>query len=399
MSDADILVAGGGIVGMATARALQTRLPGVRVTVFEQESELASHQSGRNSGVLHSGLYYTPGSFKARFAREGNRRLREFCRERGLPLNACGKVLAAVTDEEEERLAGLAERARENEVEARMLTADELREREPEVRARAALLVPSAALVDFRAITAALAEDVRAAGGIVRTGVRVLRAGPGPRGVRVVTGEGSMDVRYLAGCAGLWADRLARACGLVPPARLLPFRGEYWVLRGRASCAVRHLVYPVPDPALPFLGVHLTRTLDGAVRAGPNAVLAFARDGYRLTRVRFRDLAEALAYPGFWRLIGRMPKTVISELARSSSRCLVARAVRRLVPAVRAADLARGPTGVRAQAIFPDGTFAEDFLTLEGEGMLHVLNAPSPAATAALPIADHLAGRIAVHFE
>lgn len=385
-------------MGLATARALTQRLPGVRVAVLERESGLAAHQSGRNSGVLHSGLYYSPGSFKARFAREGNIRLREFCRDRGLPFDSCGKVLAAVSADDEARLNTLAGRARENGVEAQFITQAELREREPEVRARAALLVPSAALVDFGAISRALADDVLDAGGDVRTGVRVLSAEPGARGVCIRTSEGTLDARYLVGCAGLWADRLARACGLDPPARLLPFRGEYWVLRGQASCAVRHLVYPVPDPALPFLGVHLTRTLSGEVRAGPNAVLAFARDGYRLTRVVWKDLVEALAWPGFWRMAARMPGTVVSELARSASRRLVARAIRRLVPYVRSADLARGPTGVRAQAVYPDGRFAEDFLTLEGEGMLHVLNAPSPAATAAMPIGEHLADRVAQRF-
>ena len=393
-SSTPVVVVGAGLVGLATARALLGR--GLRVVVLEKEPAIARHQSGRNSGILHSGIYYKPGSLKGRFAREGRERLVALCGERGIRHELCGKVVVAVEQRELPALEALARRAAENEVPADWLDARALAAREPHVRGVAALLVRSTGIVDYPAVARALAADVAAAGGEVRCGAAVegVERLPGG-GVRVGTRAGAVDGAFLVGCGGLQSDRVAALAGLAPPARIVPFRGEYYRLGERARPLVRHLVYPLPDPAFPFLGVHLHRTVDDEVWAGPNAVLAGAREGYRRRDVSPRDLAGVLAYGGFWRLATRLGGRGVAELLRATSRARFLAEARRLLPDLRRDDLVPAPAGVRAQAVDRAGRLVDDFLIVPGEASLHVLNAPSPAATSCLPIGDHLAGLVA----
>lgn len=388
--DCDVLVAGGGIVGLATAHAVRSARPELSVTVLEKEAGPGRHQTGRNSGVIHSGVYYRPGSLKARFAVRGAEELVRFCAEHGLPYSRAGKVIVATEPAELPRLHQLAQRARANGVPVRELGPGQLAELEPHIRGIAALRVLSTGICDFAAVAAHLAA---------RTQVRYLSAvtavdqRPG-RGVAVRTARGEvLRARGLVNCAGLHSDRLARLAGDDPGLRIVPFRGEYYTLAPAAARLVRGLVYPVPDPALPFLGVHLTTGLDGSVHAGPNAVLALAREGYRWGTVRPGELAATLAYPGLWRLGRAHWRAGADELRRSLSRRAFAASVRRLLPGVRDRDLLPAPAGVRAQAVRPDGTLADDFEITEGAHAVHVLNAPSPAATAALPIGREIAGR------
>jgi L-2-hydroxyglutarate oxidase len=391
MSATPIVVVGGGLVGLATARALRRRLPGVPVVVLEKEPELARHQSGRNSGILHSGLYYKPGSLKARFCLEGRERLLRLCRERGIRHEVCGKVVVATRPEEVPRLEALHARGRENGVTVDMLDATGLAAREPAVRGLAALLVPGTGIADFVALARALGEELASEGLAVRRRDALRGVEHAAGELRLRTSAGALHARFLVNCAGLFCDRVARLAGVDPPARIVPFRGEYFRLGERARGLVRHLVYPVPDPALPFLGVHLHRTLDGTVIAGPNAVLAGRREGYRRRDISPRDLAEVLTYAGFWRMARRLGRQGMAELLRATSKTRFLAEARRLVPALARADLLRSPAGVRAQAVDREGRLVDDFLIVPGERSLHVLNAPSPAATSCLPIGEHLA--------
>jgi len=391
MSSPPVVIVGGGLVGLATARALRDALPDVPVVLLEKEPRLATHQSGRNSGILHSGLYYQPGSLKARFAREGREGLLAFCADRDIRHEVCGKVVVATEPTQLPALEALAARAAENGVDTSWLDPPALAAREPHVHGAAALLVPATGLVDFPAVARALASELADAGVALRRGVALRAVEPSPDGLRVHTSEGPLEARFLVNCAGLFCDRVARLCGVDPPARIVPFRGEYHRLRAEARGLVRHLVYPLPDPAFPFLGVHLHRTLDGEVWAGPNAVLAFRREGYRLRDVSLRDGAEVLLYGGFWRLAQRLGGKGLAELLRATSRRRFLAEARRLVPALELADLEPAPAGVRAQAVDGNGKLVDDFLVVPGERSLHVLNAPSPAATSCLPIGEHLA--------
>jgi L-2-hydroxyglutarate oxidase len=393
-----VVVVGSGIVGLAVAARLAAR--GDEVTVLEKEDGLALHQTGRNSGVVHSGLYYAPGSLKATMAAAGARSMVDYARSRGVPVEVCGKLVVATSDAEVPQLEKLAARAEANGVPARRLTPAEAREHEPHVRAVAALRVESTGIVDYPGVCRALAADVEAAGGRILVGEEVLAArtvpdAPGAPGrVEIRTSRADREADALVVCAGLHADRLARACGLEPEARIVPFRGEYFELTPEAGAQVRGLIYPVPDPRFPFLGVHLTRGIEGHVHAGPNAVLALAREGYTWTDVSPRDLADSLAWPGLWRLAARNLVPGAAEVGRSLSRRAFARSLSRLVPGITAGDLVPAPAGVRAQALRRDGGLVDDFL-LQGEGrQVHVLNAPSPAATASLEIARHIVGQL-----
>jgi L-2-hydroxyglutarate oxidase len=392
MAESPLVIVGGGLVGLATAAALRAALPRHPLVLLEKEAELARHQSGRNSGILHSGLYYEPGSLKARFTGEGRQRLLAFCAKSGIRHELCGKVVVATSPEQLPRLEALRARAAENEVATEWLDPAALAEREPAVRGEAALLVPATGLVDFPAVARALAAELVAGGVELRRGVTLRGVAERPGGLRLATSAGPIDARFLVNCAGLFCDRVARLAGLDPPVRIVPFRGEYYRLGERARGLVRHLVYPLPDPAVPFLGVHLHRTLGGEVWAGPNAVLAGRREGYRRRDLSLRDGAELLLYPGFWRLARRLGGLGVAELVRATSRRRFLAEARRLVPALRLDDLDPAPSGVRAQAVDRDGRLVDDFLVLPGERSLHVLNAPSPAATSCLPIGDHLAG-------
>jgi L-2-hydroxyglutarate oxidase len=386
-----IVVVGGGLVGLATATALRHALPGVPLLVLDKEAEVARHQSGRNSGILHSGIYYRPGSLKARFTREGRERLLAFAAARGIAHDVCGKVVVATTAAELPRLDALQQRAAENDVATQWLDGEALRVREPHVRGEAALLVPATGRIDFPGVARTLAGDLAAGGVEVRRGAALLGVEPDGSGLRLATSTGAVAARYIVNCGGLHCDRIARLAGVDPPVRIVPFRGEYYRLRPGANGLIKDLVYPLPDPAVPFLGVHLHRTLAGEVWAGPNAVLAGRREGYRRRDVSLRDAGEVLLFPGFWRLARRLGGRGLAELVRATSRRRFLAEARRLVPALSLADLVPAPAGVRAQAVDRHGGLVDDFLILAGERSLHVLNAPSPGATSCLPIGEHVA--------
>ncbi|MFC9959176.1 L-2-hydroxyglutarate oxidase [Streptomyces nigra] len=388
--DCDVLVVGGGIVGLATAYAVTRAAPGTRVTVLEKEPGPARHQTGRNSGVIHSGVYYRPGSLKARYAVGGAAEMVKFCAEYGVAHAVTGKLIVATGREELPRLHALAQRGRENGIAVRELGAAQIADHEPEVRGLAALHVPTTGVCDFTGVARRLAE---ASGAEIRYGAHVECVDRRPSlGVAVRTTRGDIvRGRVLVNCAGLHCDELARLTGDDPEARIVPFRGEYYTLRRPEL--VRGLVYPVPDPAFPFLGVHLTRGIDDGVHIGPNAVPALAREGYGWGVVRPRELGTTLAWPGAWRMARRHWRYGAGELRRSLSKAAFTDAVRRLLPAVEPEDLEPAAAGVRAQAVLRDGSLVDDFLIREGPRAVHVLNAPSPAATASLPIGREVARR------
>ncbi|MFF8995913.1 L-2-hydroxyglutarate oxidase [Streptomyces sp. NPDC014983] len=388
--DCDVLVVGGGIVGLSTAYAVGRAAPGTRVTVLEKEPGPARHQTGRNSGVIHSGIYYRPGSLKARYAVRGAAEMVKFCAEYGIEHAVTGKLIVATERAELPRLHALVQRGRENGIPVRELGPAQITEYEPEVRGLAAIHVGTTGVCDFTGVARQLAL---ASGADIRYGARVVRVDRRPeRGVAVRTAAGDVvRARVLVNCAGLHCDELARLTGDEPGVRIVPFRGEYYEL-ARPEL-VRGLVYPVPDPAFPFLGVHLTRGIDGGVHIGPNAVPALAREGYGWHVVRPRELAGTMAWPGSWAIARRHWRYGAGELRRSLSKRAFLAAVRRLLPAVEAEDLVRAPAGVRAQAVLRDGELVDDFLIKEGPRAVHVLNAPSPAATASLPIGREVARR------
>lgn len=392
--DCDVLVVGGGIVGLSTAYAITRAAPGTSVIVLEKESGPARHQTGRNSGVIHSGIYYRPGSFKARFAVQGAAEMVKFCAEYDLPHEVTGKLIVATDHAELPRLHALAQRGRENGIPVRELGRAQIAEYEPRVRGIGAIHVGTTGVCDYGAVAARLAGLAQDAGASVRYGaeVRVVGRRPGAVAVRTAGGE-VLRARVLVNCAGLYSDRVARLAGDDPGMRIVPFRGEYFELAPSRAGLVRGLVYPVPDPAFPFLGVHLTRGIDGTVHLGPNAVPALAREGYARGTVHPGELAGTLAYPGSWRIARRHWRYGAGEVRRSLSKRAFANEVRRLLPDVTEADLIPAPAGVRAQAVLRDGTLVDDFLFAESHRMVHVLNAPSPAATASLPIGREVARR------
>ena len=388
------VVVGGGIVGLATAHQLVHDRPDSEVVVLEKEHRWAPHQTGRNSGVIHAGVYYPPGSLKARLSRAGSESMVAFAREHGVPVEVCGKLVVATTADEVPRLEALRERALANGLAVTMLTPDEAREREPEVSCVAAMYVPTTGIVDYAEVCRTLARLAEDKGADLRLGSAVRAIDVRPSGVHLTTSLGEVHGDVLVNCAGLQSDRIATMAGLRPEARIVPFRGEYYELREDRRHLVRGLIYPVPDPSFPFLGVHLTRGIDGSVHAGPNAVLALAREGYDWRTVRPRDLAEVLAYRGFWKLARRYYRTGIGEMRRSFSREQFARSLARLVPAVGPDDLVPAESGVRAQALTRSGALVDDFLIQQAPRQVHVLNAPSPAATAALEIAKHVVAQV-----
>jgi L-2-hydroxyglutarate oxidase len=390
-----VLVIGGGLVGLAAAWQLAQRAR-VRVTVLEKEDLPARHQSGRNSGVLHSGVYYRPGSLKARLCRAGKSAMEQFCREQDLPLRTCGKVIVATSESELPRLAALHERAAQNGVRCERIERARLLELEPAAAGIAALHVPETGVTSFPAVASRLVELLRGRGHDVRFGVRVLALRSRPEEVVAETSTGPVAADFAVACAGLHSDRLLLRSGGAADARIVPFRGEYYELRAERSGLCRGLIYPVPDPAFPFLGVHFTRGVDGRVECGPNAVLALAREGYRWRDVSLRDVAETFAWPGARRLFARHWRAGLGELRRSLSRRAFWRALRRLVPAVELDDLRPVAAGVRAQAVARDGSLVEDFELHRDGRVLHVLNAPSPAATASFAIGAHIVAELSL---
>lgn len=387
--DYDVIVVGGGLIGLATARSLLLQRPALRLAVLEKESGVARHQSGHNSGVVHSGVYYAPGSLKARLCREGKLELERYADEHGIPRVERGKLIVALDDSELERLAELERRGRANGVEGlRMLDGDELREVEPNVRGIRALHAPRTGVIDFVQVAEAYATDLREAGAELHLGSEVTALRRSSGRVDVETHGRGWSAGFVVTCAGLQSDRLAGA------GRIVPFRGDYYTLSAQAGALVNGLVYPVPDPSFPFLGVHLTKGVDGTVVAGPNAVLALARERYGRAALSPRDAAATLAYPGFWRFAARHARTGAAELWRDLSKRAFVRDIQRYVPEVRAGDVRFGPTGIRAQALGRDGRLVDDFV-IEGSGrVLHVVNAPSPAATSSLAIGSHIAGLV-----
>lgn len=387
------ILVGGGLVGLATAWRLLQRFPSARLTLLEKENRVGAHQSTHNSGVLHCGLYYQPGSHKARMAVHGIRQMIRFCREEAIPHEICGKLVVATRKEELPRLEELMRRGAANGLEGlRRLEPGEFRRIEPNATGLAAVHVPEEGIVDYAAVCERLAARVRERAGVIELNARVTGLDRRDGEWVARTSRGEWVGEWLINCAGLHCDRVAVLAGEKREVRIVPFRGEYYRLRPEREGLVRHLIYPVPDPAFPFLGVHFTRLIKGGVEAGPNAVLAFAREGYSLGRVNAADLWDAVTYPGLWRFLGRYPQMVRTELAQSFSKTRFCRALQRLVPEVRPEDLDTGGAGVRAQAMSPEGGLVQDFHLLVRERALHVLNAPSPAATACLAIGEHVAG-------
>jgi L-2-hydroxyglutarate oxidase len=387
---------GGGIVGLAAAFQLGRRFPGARITVLEKEKAVGRHQTGHNSGVLHCGLYYKPGSVKARVAVAGIRQMVRFCGENGIPHDVCGKLVVAADEGEVPRLRDLEQRGRANGLEGlRWLDRDAMLAIEPHVGGVAALHVPQEGIVDYPKVCEILSAKLTEHGCRVVTGARVKRLRQNSQGWVAETPAGAFEAGFLINCAGLHCDRVAQLAGETRETRVIPFRGEYYQIRPERQQLVRNLIYPVPDPQFPFLGVHFTRLIHGGIEAGPNAVLAFSREGYRKTDFRPGDLFDALTYRGFWRFLRKYPSMCWYELRRSFSRELFCRSLQRLVPEIQPDDLATGGSGVRAQAISPEGDLVQDFLLIARPNALHVLNAPSPAATASLAIGEEIVNRCA----
>lgn len=389
----DVTVIGGGILGLATAMRLTADYPGYRVAVVEKEREVAAHQTGHNSGVIHSGLYYRPGSQKATFCVSGAQALRAFCDEHGIPYELVGKVVVATTEDDLPALESLHQRGLANGVEGlEMIGPERLREIEPHAVGIRALHCPRTGIVDFREVSRAYAAEMQKAGGELLTGTKVLRIARSDGLMHLETSRGDIETRYLVNCAGLYADSIVRAMGLRSSVRIIPFRGEYFTLVPEKRHLVKGLIYPVPDPRFPFLGVHYTRMIHGGVEAGPNAVFAFAREGYTRGKVNPRELLGTVAYRGFWSMSRKYWKTGAREMYRSLSKGAFTRSLQRLLPEIRGEDLAPGGAGVRAQAVDRTGFLLDDFSIVETENAIHVQNAPSPAATSSLGIGEHIAG-------
>jgi (S)-2-hydroxyglutarate dehydrogenase len=383
----DAIIIGGGAVGLGVALEISRRFPRRKLLVLEKEDSVARHQSGHNSGVIHSGVYYKPGSLKARLCVAGAAAMVEFCREHGIPHNACGKVIVATVEEELPRLEELRQRGELNGLKGlRLIGVDELREIEPHATGRRALFVPSTGVTDFASVCRKYAELIVANGGNVQTSAEVKGIRRSTQEIVVETTKGNFATSSLINCAGLYSDRIARMAGDDPKIMIVPFRGEYYHLTPERAALVRALIYPVPDPRFPFLGVHFTRRVSGTVDAGPNAVLALAREGYSHADVSVRDLASSLAFPGFWRMARKHWRNGFGEWHRSLSKHAFVRALQRLLPEIQEQDLVRGGSGVRAQALKADGTLVDDFQFVPSGKVLHVLNVPSPAATASLVI-------------
>ncbi len=394
MSSYDFLIVGGGIVGLSTALSLGRRFPTARIVVLEKEQQWAAHQTGHNSGVIHSGIYYKPGSLKARMARDGNRSMIEFCVEHGIDHEVCGKVIVATEEEELARLEQLFRRGTENGVVVEKLAPEAVREVEPHVRCIAGLRVPGTGIVDYKQVCRKLKQLIEEQGGSLELEQKVERITSSGQEKIVTTRKGEFRTRFLINCGGLHSDRLARLGGVNPAAKIVPFRGEYYELTPEKRFLVKNLIYPVPDPAFPFLGVHFTRMLDGSIHAGPNAVLSLKREGYRKTDINLLDLAEVLTFSGFWKLAHRHARMGWEEIVRSFSKAAFVRSLQRMIPEVQPDDVVPAQAGVRAQALMKDGSLVDDFLILRDRQALHVCNAPSPAATASLEIGKAITAQV-----
>lgn len=390
----DFVIVGGGIVGLATALEVQRRMPRATCLLLEKEADVAQHQTGRNSGVIHAGVYYAPGSLKARFCRDGKVAMKDFCTEHGIPFELCGKLIVATDETEAAKLSALEARARANDIPIEPVSGTEAARLEPRIRSVAALLSPSTGIVDYGLVARTMAALFESRGGEIRRGVAVTGGEERADDLILETSQGPISAGRAVFCGGLMSDRLARQFGANVEFRVVPFRGEYFRIVNQPPDLVRHLIYPVPDPERPFLGVHLTRKMDGGFTVGPNAVLAFKREGYKRTDFSLGDFVGSVTYPGFWRLLRRNFRSAMAELAGSASKTLYLKKAQKYCPQIRLEDLVPYRSGVRAQAVAPDGAIIDDFLFVDGRNSLHVCNAPSPAATSALPIAAHIADRV-----
>ncbi|WP_375567854.1 L-2-hydroxyglutarate oxidase [Ahrensia marina] len=391
----DYLVIGGGIVGLSTAMQLARAYPDATVRVLEKEDRLAAHQSGHNSGVIHAGVYYAPGSLKAKFCRAGVDATIAFCTRHQISFEQCGKLLVATTPIELERMDALEERCRANGLDPERLSAEQLKEREPNITGLGALFVRVTGIVDYPAMARALAKELQDAGGDVVLNSTVTGIAEGPDTVSVATSTGLYEARQLVVCGGLQADRLAKMAGVDVDFQIVPFRGEYYRLNARHNAIIKHLIYPIPDPDLPFLGVHLTRMIDGSVTVGPNAVLGFAREGYPKGSFDAGDVLSMLGFSGFWKVMGKNLRSGITEFRNSLSKQRYLKLCQKYAPGLTLDDLEPYPAGIRAQAVMADGTLVHDFLIKQTQRTLHVCNAPSPAATSSLPIGEHLVSLLA----
>lgn len=392
----DFAIIGGGIVGLSTGMALYERYPNAKVVVIEKENAVADHQTGHNSGVIHSGIYYQPGSFKARFAKAGSKSMTEFCQEHDIEHDICGKVIVATKPEEMPLLDNLYERGLQNELKIQKIDVGELNEIEPHVNGLGGIRVPMAGIVNYRQVSEKFAEIIRSNGGEIKLGTKVEKIDEKKDDVTIETNKGSFKARMIINCAGLHSDRVAQIAGYKTDMKIVPFRGEYYKLKPEKRHLVKHLIYPVPNPKFPFLGVHFTRMIGGEVDAGPNAVLSFKREGYKKTDFNIKDFAEVMGYAGFWKLASGFMKEGIEEYIRSFSKAKFVESLQQLIPEIQADDLIAAPAGVRAQALSDDGKMVDDFHIIVGTSSIHVCNAPSPAATASIEIGKEVVSRIPV---
>jgi (S)-2-hydroxyglutarate dehydrogenase len=390
----DFAIVGGGIVGLSTGMALGERYPDAKILVLEKESRWAFHQTGNNSGVIHSGVYYKPGSFKAKFCRDGCQSMVEFCQKHDIPYEVCGKVIIATEEKERQRLENIYQRGLQNGIKVARITAEEVKEYEPHVSCIAGVRVFSTGIADYKRVCQKYADLIEQQGGDLRLNTKVEQIVETAKGKVLETNQGRFETRFVINCAGLHSDRIAKLGKVDPEAKIVPFRGEYYELTPEKRYLVKGLIYPVPNPDFPFLGVHFTRMIDGSVHAGPNAVLSLKREGYKKTDFDLRDFAEVMAYPGFWRLAAKHADEGIQEIIRSFSKAAFVRSLQRLIPEVQAQDLVPTHAGVRAQALMNDGKLVDDFLIIEGQNSVHVCNAPSPAATSSIEIGKAIVERI-----
>jgi (S)-2-hydroxyglutarate dehydrogenase len=390
----DFTIIGGGIVGLSTGMALSKRYPQAQIVVLEKEHSWAAHQTGHNSGVIHSGIYYKPGSFKAKFCRDGATSMVEFCQEHDIDHDVCGKVIVAVDESEVQRLENIYNRGVENGIKVQRITAEEVKEVEPHVRCVAGVRVFSTGIANYKQVCLKYAELIQQQGGELRLDTKVLRIVRSGSNQVVETNNGSFETRFVINCAGLHSDRVAKLNNVDPQAKIIPFRGEYYELVPEKRHLVKTLIYPVPNPDFPFLGVHFTRMIDSSVHAGPNAVLSMKREGYKKTDFDLRDFAEVMTYPGFWKLAAKHADEGMQEIIRSFSKAAFVHSLQQLIPEVQAADLVPCHAGVRAQALMNDGKLVDDFLIISGQNCINVCNAPSPAATSSLEIGKAIVAEI-----
>ncbi|WP_338472666.1 L-2-hydroxyglutarate oxidase [Niallia sp. XMNu-256] len=392
----DFAIIGGGIVGLSTGMAIYEKFPNAKVVVIEKESSVANHQTGHNSGVIHSGIYYKPGSFKARFARAGSQSMREFCQTYGIQHEICGKVIVATKAEELPLLEDLYQRGLKNGLNIYRIVPEELKEIEPHVKGFGAIRVPMAGIVNYRQVSEKFAELIMENGGEIRLNTKVEKIHEASDQVTIETNRGTFKAHMIINCAGLHSDRVAASAGYQTDLKIVPFRGEYYKLRPEKRHLVKHLIYPVPNPKFPFLGVHFTRMVSGEVDAGPNAVMAFKREGYKKTDFSFKDVMDSLSFPGLWKMAGKFAKEGLDEYVRSFSKKQFTKSLQELIPDIQEDDLIPAPAGVRAQALKFDGNMVDDFHIIMGKRSVHVCNAPSPAATASIEIGKEVVRRIPV---